>query len=140
MADNIAVTPGSGVTMATDETTGGVHTQIIKEDYGSNGILAGDVKFATVAASASGDNIIVAAVTGKKIKVIGYLLSASAIVNAKWRSATTDISGLLYMDAKGGAVAPEAKKGWFTTASGVALNLNLSAAVAVGGHVAYVEE
>lgn len=95
-----------------------------------------------IAASASGDNTLVSAVTGKKIRVHGYVLSASAAVNAKFRSGTTDVTGLLYPGANGGAVAPRAfsPDGWFETVAGQALVLNLSAAVAVGGHLVYTLE
>lgn len=96
-------------------------------------------KYASVAAASSGDNAIVAAVTGAKIRVLSYVLSAAGTVNAKWRSATTDKSGLLYMVAN--TVVPAGSPaGLFETAAGEALNLNLSGAIAVGGHITYVEE
>lgn len=83
----------------------------------------------------------VAAVPGKKIRVKHYTLSAAGAVNAKWRSGTsTDLSGLIYLAAAGssadaGGVAPP--EGVFETAAGQALTLDLSAAVAVGGHLTY---
>lgn len=97
------------------------------------------VQYADVADASSGANEIVAAVTGKRIRVLSYVLSASAAVNAKWQSGSTDKTGLLYFAAAGyGAVAPFNEQGWFETAAGEALNLNLSGAVTVGGHVSYV--
>lgn len=96
-------------------------------------------KFAAIAASSSGANAIVAAVTGKKIRVLAYTLLANADVNAKWQSASTDKSGLLYLAAKGGASPAYCPTGLFETAAAEALNLNLSGAVAVGGHVTYIE-
>lgn len=104
-----------------------------------NGATSLTPKFAAIAASASGDNPIVAVVAGKKIRVLSYVLMANGAVNAKWRSATTDKSGLLYFAANGGAVAPHTPVGHLETAAGEALNLNLSGAVAVGGHVTYIE-
>jgi hypothetical protein len=59
---------------------------------------------APIAAAGTGDNTIVAAVTGKKIRVTRYELSASAAVNAMWRSGTTDVTGLLYLGAAGATV------------------------------------
>lgn len=98
------------------------------------------VKSAVIAASSSGANAIVAAVTGKKIRVLGYIISGVTAVNAKWQSGSTDIGGLIYIGATGGAVAPIAPMYmWFETVAGEALNLNLSGAVAVGGGVVYVE-
>ena len=95
-------------------------------------------KYLPVTASSSGDNPIVTAVTGKKIRVLSYVLSSSGSVNAKWRSGTTDISGLIYTAATTNA-SSTAPLGLFETAAGQALNLNLSAAVPMGGHLTYVE-
>lgn len=94
---------------------------------------------AVIAASSSGANEIVAAVAGRKIQVLGFFMMAAAAVNAKWQSASTDKTGLLYPAANGGAVAPisPGHNFWFETAAGEALNLNLSGTVAVGGLVRY---
>lgn len=104
------------------------------------------MKYAAIAAGSSGNNEIVAAVAGKRIRVVGYVLSFSGSVNAKWRSASTDLSGLLYGAANtvvSAAPMPKGERGGqaghMETATGEALNLNLSAATAVGGHVAYEE-
>lgn len=92
-----------------------------------------------IVAASSGDNVLVAAATGKKIRVHGYELSASAAVNAKFRSGTTDVTGLMYAAAAGpfGDAQDRAgdTDGLFETVAGQALNLNLSGAVAVGGWV-----
>lgn len=94
--------------------------------------------YASITASASGDNTVVAAVTGKKIQVERFLIMSSGSVNAKWRSGTTDISGLLYLVANSGATAPGfGSEYWLETVAGQALVLNLSAAVPVGGLVVY---
>ena len=94
---------------------------------------------AAIAESASGANEVIAAVAGKQIVVCGYVLVASAAVNAKWQSdgSPTDLTGLLYMTGNGGAVAPFNQNGWFRTLINEALDLNLSAAVPVGGHLVY---
>lgn len=102
--------------------------------------IAGEApKYAAITGSSSGDNAIVAAVTGKKIRVLGYVVTASGAVNAKFRSGTTDISGLIYAAANGGAASGFNPVGHFETTAGAALNMNLSGAVAVGGHVTYIE-
>jgi hypothetical protein len=120
----------------TDSITAKLATDKIQD-----GLTALTPKFAIISESSSGDNEVVAAVTGpdKKIRVLSYVLMTNAAVNAKWRSASTDKSGLLYCGANGGAVAPFSPVGHFETVAGEALNLNLSGAVAVGGHVTYVE-
>lgn len=99
------------------------------------------IKFAAISASGSGNNTLVAAVTGKKIRVISLALMAAAAVNAKLQTGAggTDLTGLFYPAANGGFVLPYNEGGWCETASGALLNLNLSGAVAVGGVVTYQE-
>jgi len=112
----------------------------LQTDVIMNDAVALTPKFAPIAASSSGDNTVVAAVTDKKIRVLAFRLSCNGAVNAKFQSDTTDLTGLLYMDAAGkGEVGPFCPVGLFETASGIALQLNLSGAVAVGGYVVYVE-
>lgn len=99
---------------------------------------------AAIAASASGDTELVAAVAGKRIRVISGVLSFGGTVNAKFNSGgSTDLTGLYY-GILGTAVpfdyGPEGMggmRGHFETAPGEALNINLSGAVAVGGHLVY---
>lgn len=99
---------------------------------------------AAIAVSTSGDNAIVAAVAGKKVRVKSWELSngAASAQNAKWRSGTTDLTGLFYSTAIGPMGDQEAPAGdfLFETAAGSALNLNLSASTAVGGVVEYTLE
>lgn len=106
-----------------------------------NGSTALTPKFAKIAASSSGDNTLVAAVTSKKIRVLAYNFSCAGTVNAKFQSgaAGTDLTGLKYGVANSGIVAPFNPAGWFETAAGTLLNLNLSAATAVGGELVYIE-
>lgn len=102
------------------------------------------LKYAAVSASASGDNTIVAAVPNQKIVLVSYVVIASADVSITWKSgASTNLSGAMAIAANGGAapgagpLAPSGVVGLLETASGQALVLNLSAAVPVGGHIAY---
>lgn len=106
-----------------------------------NGATALTPKFAPIAAASSGNNTVVAAVSGKKIRVLAVQLISSGTVNAKWQTAAggTDLTGLAYLVANAGYVLPFNPVGWFETAAGALLNLNLSAAIAVGGSVTYVE-
>lgn len=98
------------------------------------------VKRATIAESASGDNSVVAAVASKALLLLAFYFTGAGAVNAKWRSGTTDISGLTYIGSAGqGVSCAYVPGGWCKTAVGEALNLNLSAAVAVGGAAVYCE-
>lgn len=100
--------------------------------------------FAKVDTSTSGDNTIVAAEAGRKIKLLSYVLVADGAVFVRWKSgASTNLSGRLSLAANGGAVAPPANPDagpWLETSAGEALVLNLSGAVEVGGHISYVVE
>jgi hypothetical protein len=99
------------------------------------------VKYAAIAASTSGNNTLVAAVSSKKVRVVFASFIANGTVNAKFQSGAsgTDLTGLYYMVANSGAVLPFNEHGWFETASNTLLNLNLSGAIAVGGCLGYIE-
>lgn len=93
--------------------------------------------FAAIVASASGATQIVAADGTRKIRVLQYTFSANGAVNAKFQSAANDRTGLLYLGANGQVSVAFCPLGLFETAVNEALNLNLSGAVAVGGHLVY---
>jgi cell wall-associated NlpC family hydrolase len=117
-------------------------TAKIATDSLHNGTTALTPKFAAISASSNGNNTVVAAVTSKKIRVLAWNLMGAGAVNAKWQSGAsgTDLTGLYYVAAAGGGISvPFNPLGWFETASGTLLNLNLSGAVAVGGNLVYVE-
>jgi hypothetical protein len=101
---------------------------------------------AAIAASASGDNTVVAAVAGKKIRVRSFsLFNGPATANtAKWKSgAATDLTGTVTCGAAIGASfgqlgsAPAPGAFLFESVAGQALVLNLSAATAVYGWLDY---
>ena len=97
-------------------------------------------KFAAIAASSSGDNTLVSGVASKTLRVLTYVLMSNGTVNAKFQSSTGgDLTGLLYLVANTGASASYAPTGHFETVAGEDLQLNLSAAIAVGGHFTYLE-
>lgn len=89
-------------------------------------------------ATASGDTTVVAAVTGYKIRVIAYDFLVSANVDVKFKSGSTDITGLYSVPVRGGKVDNENESGWFETAASEALKINLSAAVTLGGTLTYI--
>lgn len=97
---------------------------------------------APVNVSTLGDNTIIAAVTGKRIRVHAYELSAAGAVTAKWKDgASTDLTGPLALAAAGASADAVERTndadGIFQTTAGNALVLNLSAAVVVGGFIDY---
>lgn len=105
------------------------------------------IRAKTITASTSGNTEVVAAVTGKKIKVVAYELVASGDVNVKFQSATNDIDGstLWYLTLNGGVTKPVVPVNgqpivYMQTNPGEALNVNLSASQAVSGSVLYYTE
>jgi len=99
------------------------------------------IKSAAIAVATLGANTLVAAVVGKKIRVLAFSLSSGGVVSAKFTSgASPDLTGLFYLPAVGSSVnQPMSSGGLFETASGALLGLNLSANIAVGGFVSYIE-
>lgn len=97
-------------------------------------------QYAAVDVAASGDNTIVAAVAGKKIRVISVFLVAAGSLTARFESGAggTAKTGQMNLAATGGIVLPANQFGWFETAAGQLLNLELSAATSVDGGLTYI--
>lgn len=79
-----------------------------------------------------GANTLVAAVSGKKIRLLSAHMVSVGANSAKFVSGSTDIGGTFAFAANGGMVLDFNEHGWYETAAGEALVLNLSAATAVG--------
>jgi hypothetical protein len=166
MADNFTANPGSGGSTFASDDISSVQYPRVKPSWGADGSATdtsyaapmpvsatlessqmsnvGTIltpKFAAIALSSSGNTTVVAAVTSKKIRVLSLWLVANGTVNVKFQTGTggTDLTGLAYLVVNTGMVLPFNPAGWFETGSGVLLNANLSAAIAVGGSLSYVE-
>ena len=85
-----------------------------------------------------GDNSLVAAVTNAKIRVLSVVVVSTSANSVKFRSATIDISATFPLAANGGFVLPFNEHGWFETNVSEALQLNLTAAAAVGTQIQYI--
>lgn len=99
--------------------------------------------FAPVVASNGGATLVVPGVTsfaGRswKIRVFALNVICNAAVNVKWQSNASDLTGLAYLAANCGYILPYNPIGWFETAYGEDLNINLSTGQPVGGHITYV--
>ncbi len=98
--------------------------------------------YASIDLNATGN--VVAAVAGKRIRVVTYVLVASGAGTVKWRSSTTsDLSGAMTV-ATGTPISaaplPEGlagQKGHLETATGEALNLLITGSIQVSGHLVY---
>lgn len=97
-------------------------------------------QYAVIAAASSGDNTLVAAVTGKKIRVLSFVLVAAGTVLARFESDAggTALTGQMSMVANTQVTPSFNPLGWFETVAGELLNLELSAAVSVDGALVYV--
>jgi len=87
----------------------------------------------------SGDNTVVAAVSGKRIIVTSLFLVAAGAVNVRFESGAsgTALTGQMNFAANGGIALPHNEEGWFETAAGSLLNLELSGATSVDGALTY---
>lgn len=166
MADNFVANAGSGGSTFASDDISSVQYPRVKPSWGADGaavdtsvaapmpvqtsiesnqmFISGTAvtpKYAALALSSSGNTTVIAAVTSKKIRVLALSMIANGTVNIKFQTGTggTDLTGLYYLLANTGAVLPFNPVGWFESASGVLLNANLSAAIAIGGSITYIE-
>lgn len=103
-------------------------------------------KYAPIAAATSGDNTLVAAVTGKILRVLSLFIYAGAAGNIY---ITSDPAGAVILGgstnkinlpANGGFVLPYSGVGWFeTTAVSHALVMNASSTGPFSGCLVYIE-
>ena len=98
------------------------------------------VKYAAVAATADGDNTVVAAVTGKKLRVVGYVLTSTGAGLIAIKGGTTTLATLrVGADGGGASYAGGFDAPAFETAAGTALVVNNPAGIDTYGHISYVE-
>lgn len=94
-------------------------------------------KFGFATATATGNTEVVAAVPGNKIVVKSVFVVTTLANSIKFQSATNDITATYPFGANGGMVLPLNEEGWFETAAGEALNVNMSVATSTGVTVSY---
>ena len=98
-------------------------------------------RLASIAVAASGDNTLVAAVTGKKLRVLSLVLLSTAKQTVRFESGAsgTALTGQMELAANAPLVLPFNPEGWFETAASALLNLELGGANAVAGSLSFVE-
>lgn len=101
------------------------------------------IKYAKIDAATQGDNTLVSAVTGKKIRVLScFAVSGDTdtqTIRFESGAAGTALTGQMIVAANGGFVLPFNEGGWFETAAAALLNLELADAVTVDGGLTYIE-
>ena len=102
-----------------------------------------DIKRAVIDHATSGDNTLVSAVIGKRIRVVSLFLVAAGTVNVRFESGAsgTALTGQMNLIANTGFVLSMGfnEAGWFETSKSELLNLELSAAISVDGVLSYIE-
>lgn len=93
-------------------------------------------------ATATTDSVVVAAVAGKQINVLGFAVvdstaAASVTFNSKGSGAGTAISALFAVGINGILPMPEQTKGWFATNLGEGLSVTTTGTTPVGIQVVY---
>jgi hypothetical protein len=106
-----------------------------------NGTTAVAVKYAAFTTSSSGATTIVPAVGGQKVYLLRWSVSANGNTNVNLQSHTTtsQATGIRYLTqyaSGGGAYCPA---GIIATATGEALDVNNSSAIAISGEITYVQ-
>ena len=102
--------------------------------------LGGVILSATIDTASSGDNTIVAAVSGEKISVFRLWLWSNGTVSVTIKDgAGTNLAGAMALVAQSDPKWPLSEEPWFTTTAGNAFILNLSDAIQVSGRVYYVQ-
>ena len=100
------------------------------------------VKRAKIDAATDGNNTLVAAVTGKKIRVLAafFTMTGSAVtIRVEDGAGGTALTGQMGPTAGQTIVLPFTPVGWFETSAATLLNLELSGAQSVDGSLVYIE-
>ncbi|MCK5608186.1 hypothetical protein KAR91_40265 [Candidatus Pacearchaeota archaeon] len=135
---------GFGVTVLGDD--GSNHRAIQTDSTGRQVLGTGQtILRAPIAVSGQGNNELVALVGGEQIKVLSLMLSAAGAVDVRLESGGgADLTGDVTLAAAGDhfELSPPANVDMhhFETVAGEALDIDLSAAVYVGGYLTYYTE
>lgn len=98
------------------------------------------VHTAWVDAISLGSTLVIAAKPDMSFRIVSVAVISSATNSVKFLSGITQISPAYPLGINGGFIMNHNQYGWFRTALGEALNVNLSSGVAVGVSVTYVED
>lgn len=99
-------------------------------------------KYARINATADGDNTVIAAVPGKQIRVLGYVITATAagVITFQDSAASPVVFATHSLGINGGvSYAGGDDAPAFETAQGVGVEINNPAAVDTVGHLTYSE-
>lgn len=95
--------------------------------------------FLSVSAASAGNNTLLAAQTGAKIRVLSYTLVSAGTVTVAFQDGAggTALTGTMTLIAGVPLVVPFQREGHFETTAATLLNLSLGGATQVSGHITY---
>ena len=99
--------------------------------------------YESISLSTLGDTTIVPAIAGYRVRILGYVIAAAGTVSVQFKSGSNVISGPMAMIAGSNitthpsANTDQSEMGVVQTNPDEAFIINLSVAVAVGGHINY---
>ncbi len=133
----LSLNDGDGVALAVTQEG---YVIAVNPDGTPIGNDALSVLFSPVSAASNGDNVVVSATGGKRIRVVCGAIVASGSVNVQFTDdpAGTALTGVMNFVSNSGVQIPYAPSGNFQTSVGKALVLNLSGAILVGGWITYL--
>jgi hypothetical protein len=123
------------------QPAGDVAARAIYERLGAQ--LADQMTEASLNFNAAGDNMVVAAVGGQKVRVHRLFLVCNGAVNIQifdGASPTTPLTGVMNFLANGALVLDFSGEPWFPTSTGNGFNINLSSGVQVSGRLYYIQQ
>ena len=108
---------------------------------GLQDIAPQEVKYAVINAAASGTATVVAAVTGKSIRVLSYVACSGGNTTVEWFSddgSGTALSGAMNLQGIDQITVAYSPDGQFQTVSGEALAVTVGGNI-IRGHLSYIE-
>ncbi len=101
----------------------------------------GQLQSAAISFSGSGANVVIAAISGKVVRVYRLFLVVGGATNLTMQDTSASaFSGALPMTANGAITLDFESEPWFTTAAGNGFAMNSSSGVQVSGTVYYTQE
>ena len=97
----------------------------------------GSPKHAKIAATSSGDLVLVAGQAGSQITVTSCLIISDTLVTIKFTDEENDKTGPMTIAPNGGFSLDDNEEGWFICAIGDDLEINLSGDANVSGCLSY---
>lgn len=99
------------------------------------------LKRAKFTGNVAGDNTVLAAVPGKRLRVISLSMTVTTAGTVKFESGTADgfITEAMHLEAGIPWTLPPNYDGWFQTVAGELLNMILSGTLAASGVLTYQE-